>query len=265
MSEPGPLAGRGVGITGGGGHLGRAMALAVARAGATVVIIGRSSDPLEAVRRTFEESRDSATSGGAIIPHAADISTENGLASALDAVETAAGHLDGWVNNAYAGSGALLGNLERVDVETTLARGLGDVLMATQAASARMGSGGSIVNISSMYGIVAPQPRVYREHPGYHNPPAYGAAKAGVIAFTRYAAVHLADRGIRVNAVAPGAFPSGEAADDAAFVGALAERVPLGRVGRPEELGDIVVLLLGGGTSYLTGQTIVVDGGWTAW
>lgn len=265
MSDRGPLTGRGIGITGGGGHLGRAMAVAVARAGATVVVIGRSADPLDAVRRAFEESPGAAGAGGAIIPHAADVSTDEGLASALDAVEAAAGHVDGWVNNAYAGGGALLGTLERAEVETTLARGLGDVMLATQAASARMGAGASIVNISSMYGIVAPQPRAYRAHPGYHNPPAYGAAKAGVIAFTRYAAVHLADRGIRVNAVAPGPFPGGAAADDAAFVAELAERVPLGRVGRPEELGDVLVLLLGGGASYLTGQTIVVDGGWTAW
>ncbi len=265
MSAPGSLAGRGIVVTGGGGHLGRAMAIAAARAGASVVIVGRSDPPLHEVCTKFDSTPEAGAAGGAIIPHVADVSTDDGLASALDAVASAAGGVHGWVNNAYAGGGALLGSLEREGVEDTLARGLGDVLMATQAAAARMTTGGSIVNISSMYGLVAPQPATYRRHPRFHNPPAYGAAKAGVIAFTRYAAVHLADRGIRVNAVAPGPFPGTAAADDAAFVAELAQRVPLGRVGRPEEIGEVIVLLLGDGASYLTGQTIVVDGGWTSW
>jgi NAD(P)-dependent dehydrogenase (short-subunit alcohol dehydrogenase family) len=265
MSGPGALAGRGIAITGGGGHLGRAMAIAAAQAGATVVIVGRSDGPLHEVRDAFVSAPGPDGIGGAIIPHVADVSTDAGLVSALDAVESAAGRIDGWVNNAYSGGGMRLGDLTRKEVEATLARGLGDVLMATQTAAARMGPGGSIVNISSMYGLVSPQPGVYRSHPEFHNPPAYGAAKAGVIAFTRYAAVHLADRGIRVNAIAPGPFPSGAAGDDPAFVAELVQRVPLGRVGRPEELGEVIVLLLGDGSSYLTGQTIVVDGGWTAW
>lgn len=269
MSAQSPLIGRGIGITGGGGHLGRAMALAAARAGARVVIVGRSDAPLEAVRRAFDEGAGREGAGGeaagAITPLVADMSTDDGIERALDAVATFAGSIDGWVNNAYAGSGSLLGSLTRRDVEATLARGLGDVMMATQAASARMAAGGSIVNISSMYGIVSPQPGAYRNHAAYHNPPAYGAAKAGVIAFTRYAAVHLAELGIRVNAIAPGPFPSGEAGADAGFVAELSRRVPLGRIGRPEELGELLVLLLSDGSSYVTGQTIVVDGGWTAW
>lgn len=256
------LAGRGIGITGGGGHLGRAMALAAARAGAVVIVAGRTPEPL---RRVADELGSAEPSGGRIVPVSADVSTDDGLATVLDAIEREAGHVDGWVNNAYAGRGGLLGDLERDDVEATLARGLADVLMATQAAAARMPDGGAIVNIASMYATVSPQPDAYRGHPGYHNPPAYGAAKAGVIAFTRYAAVHLAPRGIRVNAIAPGPFPAGAAADDPAFVAELARRVPLGRVGSPEELGATAVLLLSPGASYITGQSIAVDGGWTAW
>jgi gluconate 5-dehydrogenase len=137
--------------------------------------------------------------------------------------------------------------------------------MASQAAAARMADGGAILNVASMYGLVSPQPDAYRAHPAFHNPPAYGAAKAGVIAFTRYAAVHLASRGIRVNAIAPGPFPSGAAADDATFVAELARRVPLGRIGTPDELGAAAVLLLSPGASYITGQTVAIDGGWTAW
>lgn len=262
MTDHGILAGRGIAVTGGGGHLGRAMALAVARAGATVIIVGRTAARLHGVH----DEMSKADGTGRIVPIVADVSTDDGVAAALDAVEREAGSIDGWVNNAYASRGSgLLGSLTRRDVETTLARGLGDVIMATQAVAARMHDGGSILNLASMYGMVSPQPAVYRRHPAFHNPPDYGAAKAGVLAFTRYAAVHLAERGIRVNAIAPGAFPSGPAAADAAFVTELSARAPLGRIGRPEELGAAAVYLLSDDASFVTGQALTIDGGWTVW
>lgn len=256
------LEGRTVGITGAGGHLGRAMALAAAGAGATVVAIGRTEPSLAATRDAYGAAD---ADGGRILVHAADVSTDDGVASALDAVEAAGGEVHGWVNAAFAHQGRLLGQLERTEVETALARGLGDTMMATQAAAERMASGGSIVNVSSMYGIVSPQPATYRTHPEFHNPPAYGAAKAGVIAFTRYAAVHYAERGVRVNAIAPGPFPGPAAMEHADFIQELVKRVPLGRIGRAVEVGAAVVFLLGPGSSYVTGHTLVVDGGWTAW
>ena len=195
----------------------------------------------------------------------ADVSTDAGVATALDAIQSEAGRVDGWVNNAYAGRSGLLGELDRAEVEATLARGVGDTMLATQAAAERMSAGGAILNVASMYGLVSPQPDAYRSNPRFHNPPAYGAAKAGVIAFTRYAAVHPAPRGIRVNAIAPGPFPSGDAAADPAFVAELEKRVPLGRIGTPDDLGAAAVLLLSPGAAYITGQTIAIDGGWTAW
>jgi gluconate 5-dehydrogenase len=124
---------------------------------------------------------------------------------------------------------------------------------------------GSIINISSMYGTVSPQPTAYRERPQYHNPPAYGAAKAGVQQYTRYAACHLAPHGVRVNGISPGPFPHGQAARDEVFVAELEKRVPLGRIGRPEEIAGAAVFLLSDAASYITGHNLAVDGGWTAW
>lgn len=255
------LVGRNVVVTGGGGHIGAAIAVTLASAGASVIVCGRHIDLLTAVAE-----RAGALSGGRVYPIVADVSTDEGLTRVLDETDRVGGRLDGWVNNAYAGPMTLLGASKREDVAETLARGLGDVIMATQAAAERMRErGGAIVNIASMYGVVSPQPSAYRGHPDFHSPPAYGAAKAGVIAFTRYAAVHLAGDNIRVNAISPGPFPGPKAVAETDFEAELAKRVPLGRIGQPRELGPAVAFLLSDAASYVTGHNLVVDGGWTVW
>jgi gluconate 5-dehydrogenase len=124
---------------------------------------------------------------------------------------------------------------------------------------------GSIVNIASMYGIVSPDFRAYENDADLLNPPNYGAAKAGIIQLTRYYAVYFAKDDIRVNCVSPGAFPSYDIKKRQNFIKKLSDRIPIGRIGNPEELGGAVVFLSSEASSYITGQNLVVDGGWTAW
>ena len=121
--------------------------------------------------------------------------------------------------------------------------------------------GGSIIHFSSMYGKVSPDPRIYHP-PLAPNPVDYGAAKAAILQLVRYQAVMWGPKGVRVNAVVPGAFPKGVEAD---FAKRLGERAPLGRVGRPMEIAGAVVFLASEAASFVTGTQIVVDGGWTAW
>ena len=125
---------------------------------------------------------------------------------------------------------------------------------------------GNIINISSIYGLVGPDPRVY-EGSWYldqqiNTPAVYAASKGGVVSFTRYLATTLAQYSIRANAVTPGGAFSGQNED---FVSRYSDRTPLKRMADPEELRGVAVFLASDASSYITGQNIIVDGGWSAW
>lgn len=235
-------------VTGGGGHLGAVITRALADAGATVLACARGMDSLSAVDDVAETVEADVTDDAdmrTVIEHASDL-----------------GALKGWVNNAYAGPDMEPLSLDKGALHEVLDVGLRSVMVCTQLAAQHMVAGGAIVNMASMYGIVSPRPDVYVDHPRYHNPAAYGAAKAGVIQFSRYAACHYASSGIRVNSVSPGPMT---AVEDPSFQAALSAQLPLGRIGTPEEVAGPVVFLVSDGASYITGHNLVVDGGWTAW
>jgi gluconate 5-dehydrogenase len=120
----------------------------------------------------------------------------------------------------------------------------------------------SIIMLGSMYGLVGSYPDAYKDICAA-SPVAYHALKGGIIHMTRHLAVYWAKDGVRVNALSPGPFPSPKA--DAKLVERLSEKCPLGRMGRPHELKGAVVFLASDASSYMTGQNLVIDGGWTAW
>lgn len=124
---------------------------------------------------------------------------------------------------------------------------------------------GSIINIASMYGVVASYPDAYDELP-VNSPPDYHALKGSLVHLTRHLAVYWAKYNIRVNAISPGPFPKPQVRQNiAGFIPRLEEKVPLGRMGNPEELKGAVILLASDAGSYITGQNLLIDGGWTAW
>ena len=246
-------------ITGATGHLGSAMAGALAEAGASVVVSSRSG----------ERARDAAAAlprvGGAMhhgvaLDHMDESSALAGFAAAVDT----AGPIDVLVNNGHDPLGADWASVTAAQFNRHLANATGYFVLARalrEHAVARR-SPASVVMLGSMYGVVGSYPDAY-DGGSAASPVAYHALKGGIIQMTRHLAVYWAKDDVRVNCLSPGPFPSEKA--PAAVVERLVQKSPMRRMGRPEELKGAVVFLASEASSYMTGQNLVIDGGWTAW
>ena len=243
------LGGRVVIVAGaGGGGIGTSVTSMAARAGATVIAVSRSAENLD------KHVAPLAAEGLPVVPVAADVGTDEGIATVM---ERTGGELYGLVNVAGGAAPATwmpTVRVSRADWRALFAQNLETMFFMSQAVAAELRKRrlpGSIVSVSSISGMnTAPF------HIGY------GTAKAALVAATRTMAVELAADGIRVNAVAPGVT---ETPASGAYVDADAARdrraIAMGRRGRPEEQAGAILFLLSGLSSYITGQTILVDGG----
>ena len=248
-------------VAGGAGYLALPACKALVEHGARVMIADLDREKLDkAARQTrAASSHDKA----AALP--LDVGDE---ASVKDAVaETVArfGRLDVLVNAAFLSIGKTVEELTAEEFDrANRVNVTGAFLLAREAAGA-MKAGGSIIIFSSMYGLVAPDPDIYRP-PMNPNPIEYGACKAACLQMVRYLAMHYGPRGIRVNAVAPGPFPwDSTQKNNPGFPERLAAKTMLGRIGRREETAGAVVFLASDEASYVTAHTLRVDGGWTQW
>jgi NAD(P)-dependent dehydrogenase (short-subunit alcohol dehydrogenase family) len=250
--DPLRLDGRVVVVSGAaGGGIGTTVTCMVARAGATVVAVSRSHDNLD------RHIAPLVAGGLSIVPVAADASTDDGVATVLEVVGRTEGELYGLVNVAGGAEPATWMpsmRVNRTDWRDLFSRNLETAFFMSQAVAAKLKAQrrrGSIVSISSISGMnTAP----------FHI--AYGTAKAAIVAMTRTMAVELALEGIRVNAVAPGVT---ETAASRTYVDEDPDRdrqaIAMGRRGRPEEQAGVILFLLSDLSSYVTGQTLLVDGG----
>lgn len=260
------LSGKVIVVTGGNGLLGSAYCQALAEHGAGVVV---ADLPQAAPQRAAEDL--AARTGVATLGVECNVASEAEVVALFRRALERFGRVDGVLNNAAATGehlmrqGAVFSPFEDYPLavwEEVLRVNLtGVFLVAREGGKAMLaGGGGSMVNVSSTYGVVGPDHRIY-EGMKFASFPGYSATKAGVHGLTRWLATYWGDKGIRVNTLVPGGV---ENKHDPEFVRRYAERTPLRRMARREDMVGMVVYLMSDASAYATGQQYFVDGGWTA-
>jgi len=240
-------------VTGGGSGIGAATALRFAQEGALVCISGRREQPLKDVAAQIQEA------GGRVNIYPSDAGDESAFSALIQAVVAECGRLDILVNNAASiAGGSLVSDTSTEEWRGTFSVTLDGLFYGTREAMKLMTAqgGGAIVNLSSVCGLL-----------GTPYTGAYAAAKAGVIGFSRTAAIEGASSNVRVNVVVPGVVmtPATEAAiPDAASLAFTAATVPIKRIAEASEIANAILFLASDEASYITGTELIVDGGKTA-
>lgn len=243
-------------VTGGERGLGQHMAEALSDAGANVVICSRKLEPLQEVQDEIQAR------GGKALAVACDVTHPDDVEKVVSEAEERFGAVDVLVNNSGATWGAPAAEMPVEKFDQVLRVNVRGTFLMAQAVGRRMiehGTAGTIINISSIAGILGGDP-------DYMQTIGYNTSKGAVISMTRDLATAWAPHNITVNAIAPGWFPtrmSGGLIEN--FEEKMLSDIPLHRFGNPEDLKGVVVFLASPAAAYMTGQTVVVDGGATAW
>jgi len=239
-------------VTGGKGLIGAEIAKALSEFGAKVYIADiKKEETTEETGIKFVEL---------------DVSSEDSVKKALSHIVKDGGRIDALINAAYPRTKDWSLKCEDVVFDSwkeNLNSHLGGYFLCCRAAAEEMKrkKSGSIINIASIYGIVAPDFSIY-EGTQMTMPVAYAAIKGGIISLTRYIATYYAKYNIRANTISPGGIFNGQ---DRSFASSYAKKTALGRMGLPQDVVGAAVYLASEASSYVTGTNLIVDGGWCAW
>lgn len=262
-------------ITGGAGLLGKQHAVAVIEGGGVAVLLDISQEALLAAREYLNGIYPEAE----IDTYEADITNEAELVMVREDILKKRGHVDILINNAannpkMEAASKNLGNIRFDNFPINIwnddiAVGLTGAFLCSKVFGKAMedGGGGVVLNISSDLGIIAPDQRIYRkegvaEENQTIKPVTYSVIKHGLIGLTKYLATYWADKNIRVNAVCPAGVENGQ---DEGFIKKLTNLVPMGRMANVDEYQCTVLYMISDASSYMTGSTVIIDGGRTCW
>ena len=283
------LTGRFAVVTGGAGLLGAEFCQTLIEAGAHTVVADIDGDAAESLAKSLKEGIKPGEFAPRAIGVQVDISSKSSVKALFRHISEEFHRLDILVNAAVidpkvdpgslADQGSVLGlegndhplavSFEDYPLEKwqqALEVNLTGVFLCCQAAGKLMAAqgGGVMINISSIYGLVGPDQRIYQsnDNPKRYKPPYYSTTKAGILGLTRYLATYYGEKNIRVNALTPGGIFNDHDQD---FLEAYSSRTVLGRMAEKNEMNGSLLFLASDASAYMTGSNLVVDGGWTAW
>lgn len=253
-------------VTGGAGILGQRFCAGLAQAGAKVAVVDLDASAAKATAVSLGEHAAG---------FACNVADPQSVRDCVNAVIDHFGAIDILHNNAATKTNdvrAFFAPFEDYSLDTwrnVMSVNIDGMFLMAQAVGRHMisrGQGGAVIQTASIYGLVGPDPRIY-EGSNYlggpiNTPAVYAASKAAVVGLTKWLATHWAAHGIRVNCLVPGGVSSGQ---NSAFSEQYAARVPLGRMAQADEVVPALLYLASDASSYVTGQVLAVDGGWTAW
>jgi|688.fasta_scaffold60333_4 gluconate 5-dehydrogenase len=253
------LSGRVVLVTGGCGHLGSAMCRGMAEAGATVIVTSRDAAKARSLAANLPQVGSAVHFGIAL-----DHMNPDSLAKSFQEAVSQAGAVDVVVNNGHEALGADWSDVTAEEFTRQLSNVTGYFVLSKllRDHAVERHAAASVILLGSMYGVVGSYPDAYQDICAA-SPVAYHALKGGIVQMTRHLAVYWAKDRVRVNCLSPGPFPGAKAPSE--MVERLRKKSPLGRMGVPSELKGPLLFLASEASSYVTGQNLIVDGGWTAW
>ena len=248
-------------VTGGAGLLGSAISEALAELGSDIIIAARDKEKGLSFSKKISEEFQIQSNFEEV-----DLNSKDSIDTFCEKIK----NVDILVNNAFTWPSVLkIEDTLWENFENTLTSGITSPFYITRQIAEKMkrSNGGNIINVGSMYGMVSPNFKIYRNKPKMGNALAYNAAKSAIIQMTKYFAVYYAKWNIRVNCISPGPFPRPGTFSGGKewFEEELNEMNPLHRLGEPWHLKGSVALLATNLGSYITGQNIPIDGGWTTW
>jgi len=254
-------------VTGSLGFLGKYFCAGLAQAGASLVVLDLDKEKCRDFAAELAEKYYVQAEG-----FGCDITNKESIRKVLDKVIRNFSHVDILLNNAsYRSSNpkSLHAPFEEYSLEewqNMMDVNVNGTFLCSQIVGdsmRRSEAGGSIINVASIYGVLGTDHRIYPNGSNRtNNPAAYSAAKGAVLSLTRYLATYWGNSGIRVNSISPGGIENNQNEE---FVSQYSSRIPMARMGKPEEMIASVIYLASDASSYVTGQNILLDGGLSAW